>query len=151
MLLELFSVLRPQRLKYPMNFGEWELHRELQERREPMEPLARLEQQEHLEQVRLDVCYQDADVKIIGAGSGLDSAQSGPTHQPTEDISMMRSLPNMRVACPADPLEAAALPKILCASSKPFYVKLGRGKEPTLHAQMPGMEIGGMLPLYSTV
>lgn len=101
-----------------------------------------------LEQIRVDICYQNLDVKIIGMGNGLDYAQSGPTHQPTEDIGMMRSLPNIRVACPADPLEAGALPGVLCKTPSPAYVKLGRGNEPSIHQLPPDMAIGGALPLF---
>jgi transketolase len=100
------------------------------------------------EQIRLDICYHNANVKIIGIGSGLDYGQSGSTHQATEDISIMRSLPNMQVVCPADPLEAAALPKILANIDRPVFVRLGRGKEPLVHNTPPSMEPGKAIKIY---
>jgi transketolase len=94
------------------------------------------------EQVRLDVCYQEADVKIVGSGGGLDYGQSGPTHQATEDVAVMRSLPNMKVVCPCDPYEASALPFLLSKTKGPVFVRLGRGKEPKMHSSAPSMQIG---------
>jgi len=87
------------------------------------------------EQTRIDVCYNNRDVKIIGAGQGFDYGVSGPTHFATDDISIMRALPNMSVVCPADAIEAAALPHELLASSSPAYIRLGRGGEHPIHNQ----------------
>jgi transketolase len=95
-----------------------------------------------LEQIKVDVCYQNADVKVIGVGGGLDYPQFGSTHHSTEDISVMRSLHNMSVVCPSDPMEAAALPEALLKMRTPVYVRLGRGKEPMIHKQPPKMEPG---------
>jgi transketolase len=95
-----------------------------------------------LEQTRVDVCYQNTDVKLIGVGGGLDYAQSGATHQSIEDIGVMRSLPNMSVVCPADSQEAAALPEALYGIRTPVYVRLGRGREPVVHKSPVRMEIG---------
>jgi len=100
------------------------------------------------EQVRLDVCYHNANVKIIGVGSGLDYGQSGPTHQATEDICVMRALPNMQVACPADPVEAAALPEAINQIKTPVFVRLGRGKEPVVHKKAPEMKAGKALSVF---
>lgn len=94
------------------------------------------------EQVRLDICYHNANVKIIGCGSGLDYGPSGTSHQPTEDIGVMRMLPSMSVVCPADPLESAALPELLKSINTPVFVRLGRGNEPKIHKTAPKMEIG---------
>jgi len=101
------------------------------------------------EQTRVDVCYQDADVKLIGVGGGLDYAQSGTSHHSIEDISVMRSLPNMSVVCPGDPLEAAALPEILVKMGRPAYVRLGRGKEPVVHKQKPPMAVGKGIGVFN--
>lgn len=92
-----------------------------------------------LEQIRVDVCYQDLNVKIIGVGGGLDYAQSGTTHHSVEDISIMKSLPNMNVVCPADPTQARSLPVTLAKFNSPAYVRLGRGKEPQMHSENPIM------------
>ena len=101
------------------------------------------------EQTRIDVCYQDADVKLIGVGGGLDYAQSGTSHHSIEDISVMRSLPNISVVCPGDPLEAAILPSVLAKMGKPAYIRLGRGKEPVVHKRAPFMEVGKAIGVFN--
>lgn len=59
-----------------------------------------------LEWIRNDICYHDADVKIIAVGGGFSYGQLGMSHHATEDIAVMRAMPNMRVYVPADPSEA---------------------------------------------
>lgn len=59
-----------------------------------------------LDQVRVDLCYQNLNVKLIGVGAGYVSSTWGPTHHSIEDIAVMRSLPNMRVLSPSDQFEA---------------------------------------------
>jgi len=54
----------------------------------------------------------------------------------------MRALPNISVVCPADPVEAAALPAVLARTASPAYVRLGRGHEPKVHQRRPSMEVG---------
>src|SRR5215472_10399304 len=61
-----------------------------------------------LEQIRNDICYHDCDVKIVAVGGGLAYGSLGMSHHATEDIAVMRALPNMTVLAPNDPLEAAA-------------------------------------------
>ena len=56
------------------------------------------------EQIRDDVCNQNANVKLVGSGGGLTYGSLGPTHHAVEDISIMRSLANMVVICPGDPI-----------------------------------------------
>ena len=60
------------------------------------------------EQVRIDVCFQNLPVVIIGLGGGLTYAPLGPTHYICEDISILRCLPNMTIVCPADQAEVMA-------------------------------------------
>src|SRR5579864_1965493 len=61
-----------------------------------------------LEQVRNDVCYHKANVKIVAVGGGLSYGALGMTHHATEDLAIMRALPEMVVVAPGDPREAAA-------------------------------------------
>src|SRR6202043_803040 len=56
-----------------------------------------------LEQIRVDVCYHNVPVVIVGTGSGLSYASLGATHHSCEDIGLLRLLPNMTVVCPGDP------------------------------------------------
>jgi transketolase len=61
-----------------------------------------------LEQIRTDVCYHEAPVTIVAVGAGLAYAGLGPTHHACEDISFLRSIPNMVVICPGDAFEVRA-------------------------------------------
>jgi len=94
------------------------------------------------EQVRNDVCYQDADVKIVGVGGGLAYGTLGPTHHAREDIALMTSLPNMTVVCPGDPIETELLTKLSVSHQGPMYIRLGRGGDPVIHQSRPDVEIG---------
>lgn len=82
------------------------------------------------EQVKNDVCYQNVDVNIIGVGGGFSYGPYGNTHCSIEDIAVMRVLPNMKVVCPANPLETEQLTKQILNMCGPFYMRIGRGKEP---------------------
>lgn len=82
------------------------------------------------EQVKNDVCYQNVDVNIIGVGGGFIYGPYGNTHCSVEDVAVMRVLPNMKIVCPANPLEAEQLTKQILKMSGPTYMRIGRGKEP---------------------
>lgn len=88
-----------------------------------------------LEQIRNDVCYHDADVKIVSVGGGFSYGQLGMSHFATEDLAIMRALPNMVVVSPSDPWEAAELTRQISARRGPTYLRLdksaaGLGEEP---------------------
>lgn len=82
------------------------------------------------EQIKNDVCYQNLDVTLIGIGGGLIYGPYANTHCSIEDIAIMRVLPNMKIVCPANPLEATLLTKQLLTIKGPTYMRIGRGKEP---------------------
>jgi len=94
------------------------------------------------EQVRNDICIQNLKVRIIGAGGGLCYGSAGPTHHSIEDISIMRSLPNMTVICPGDPLEAELAVRRSENYPGPLYIRLGKSKEPAVHSCIQGFKIG---------
>jgi len=85
------------------------------------------------EQIRNDVCYQNVDVKLIGVGAGFSYGTLGSTHHAIEDISIMRSLPNMTVVCPGDPKEAEAVIRESVKHRGPLYIRLGKGGEVSVH------------------
>jgi len=89
------------------------------------------------EQVKNDVCYQNLDVNIIGVGGGFIYGPYGNTHCSIEDIAVMRVLPNMKIICPANPLETEQLTKQLLTISGPSYMRIGRGKEPMPQEEYP--------------
>lgn len=82
------------------------------------------------EQVKNDVCYQNIDVNIIGVGGGFIYGPYGNTHCSIEDVAVMRVLPNMKIVCPANPLETEQLTQQVLKMTGPTYMRIGRGKEP---------------------
>lgn len=89
-----------------------------------------------LEQIRNDICYPNANVKIIVVGGGFAYGQLGMSHHATEDLAVMRALPNMRVYSPADPTEAVEVIRRANSVHGPCYIRLGKGGEPELHPEM---------------
>ena len=78
------------------------------------------------EQIRTTIAINDRPVVIVGSHTGVNVGPDGATHQMTEDISMMRSLPNMAVFAPGDIFEARELAKKLADFDHPAYVRLPR-------------------------
>jgi transketolase len=94
------------------------------------------------EQIRVDACYHNAPVIIVGTGSGLSYAELGPTHHSLEDMAILRTLPGMRVMAPCD---AAELRQALAAALKedgPVYIRIGKKGEPVIYPQPPDLRIG---------
>ena len=98
-----------------------------------------------LEQIRNDVCYHNANVKIVIIGGGLAYGALGVSHQATEDIAIMRALPNMVVVCPADFAEAEAAVHAMLAYPGPVYYRCGYKQEPPIHAGPISFELGRAL------
>lgn len=98
-----------------------------------------------LEQIRNDVCYHGLGVTIVSVGTGLAYGSLGYTHHAVEDISILRSLPGMRVYSPADALECAAAVDEILADPSPAYLRLGKNKEPLMHAAQPDLSTGAPL------
>lgn len=86
-----------------------------------------------LEQVRNDVCYHNANVKIVAVGGGLAYGALGATHHATEDLAILRALPRMVVVAPGDPVEAEAATRAVTAHAGPCYLRLGRAGEAKVH------------------
>jgi transketolase len=90
-----------------------------------------------LEQIRTDVCYHEAPVTIVAVGAGLAYAGLGPTHHACEDISFLRSIPNMVVICPADAHEVRGAMRAAMQQDRPVYIRMGKKGEPLVHAAVP--------------
>ncbi|MGH2363545.1 MAG: transketolase family protein, partial [Chloroflexota bacterium] len=95
-----------------------------------------------LEQIRVDVCYHQAPVTIVGIGAGLAYAANGATHHSLEDIAFLRLLPEMTVVCPGDERELRPLMGQALALGAPVYFRLGKSGEPVVHGCVPEVEIG---------
>jgi len=96
-----------------------------------------------LEQVRNDICYHKANVKIISVGGGVAYGSLGYTHYGVEDLSIMSSLPGIVVAAPADPAEAGEIARLACNSYGPWYIRLGKNGEPLIHDKLPRQDRPG--------
>lgn len=95
-----------------------------------------------LEMVRTHICYGGANVKLMGAYAGLSDSFDGPTHHSIIDISVMRSLPNMSVVVPSDPI---AMKKLLFQAAEwpmPVFFRLCRNEVPVLFDEQYKPRIG---------
>jgi len=95
-----------------------------------------------LEQIRNDVCYHDANVKIVAVGGGMAYGSLGMTHHATEDLAIMRAMPNMVVLAPNDPVEAKLATRAAVEHRGPVYLRLGKQGEKRVHATDPEFRIG---------
>ncbi len=96
-----------------------------------------------LEQIRVDVCYHDVPVIIVGVGSGLSYASLGATHHSCEDIAFLRALPNMTIFAPGDPIEVRGAVRAALNCEGPVYIRMGKKNEPVVHNETPIMKPGG--------
>lgn len=95
-----------------------------------------------LEQIRVDVCYQNLNVKIVGIGGGLAYGVQGTTHHAIEDMAIMRALPNMTVISPSDPVEAGKATTAIAGHAGPVYLRLVREAEPRVSREDREFVIG---------
>jgi len=102
-----------------------------------------------LEQIRNDVCYHDANVKIVSIGGGFCYGPLGVSHHATEDLAVMRAIPNLVVVAPGDTTEAGLATRAVCEHKGPCYLRLGRGGEPQVHAQAPEFVLGEAINIVS--
>jgi transketolase len=100
-----------------------------------------------MEQIRVDVCYHDVPVTIVGTGSGLAYASLGATHHSCEEMGMLRLLPGMAVLAPADEWEVRAALKAALAHPHPVYIRIGKKGEPIVHKSEPEFTIGKAIPM----
>lgn len=98
-----------------------------------------------LEQVRNDVCYHGANVVVVAVGGGMAYGALGASHHATEDIAILRSLPNLTVVAPGDPTETIAATRAVGAGIGPAYLRLGRAGEPIVHAEPIDWQLGKAL------
>ncbi len=89
------------------------------------------------EQVRNSLCYMNLPVILTGIGCGLTYAPAGMTHYSVEDLGIARTLPNLTVLSPCDPLEAVAAAEYALAADNPVYVRIAKSGEPNLHHTRP--------------
>lgn len=95
-----------------------------------------------LEQIRNDCAYHNANVKIVCVGGGFVYGSLGMSHHATEDIAIMRALPNVVVMAPGDLVEAECATRAIANYPGTCYLRLGRGGEKRIHKKIENFEIG---------
>lgn len=101
------------------------------------------------EQIRTTIAYNNSNVKIVGAHAGISVGPDGATHQMTEDIGIMRALPNMVVIAPCDVHEARKVALAAARYSGPIYFRIGRSETPVITSAESPFEIGKAELMYT--
>lgn len=96
------------------------------------------------DQIRVSVCYANANVKIVGSHAGLTVGPDGASHQALEDIAITRVLPGITVVVPCDALEAKKATIALAKMKGPAYLRLSRTATPVVTTEETPFEIGKM-------
>ncbi len=95
-----------------------------------------------IEQIRNDCAYHNANVKVVCVGGGFVYGSLGMSHHATEDLAMMRALPDVTVLAPGDLVEAEHATKAIYKQQGTCYLRLGRGGEKRIHEKLENFEIG---------
>lgn len=99
------------------------------------------------EQIVLDLCLHNVNVRLIGNGGGLVYAPLGPTHLAIEDVAILRALPNMTIVAPADADEMRRLMPLTVEHKGPIYIRLAKGDDPIVTTDDVPFEIGKAIPM----
>jgi len=94
------------------------------------------------DQLRVSVCYSQANVKVAGAHTGISVGPDGATHQALEDVAITRVLPNIIVEVPCDAIEARKTVRALGTMLGPAYFRLGRSKTPIITTEQTPFAVG---------
>lgn len=100
-----------------------------------------------LEQIRNDCAYHQANVKIVCVGGGFVYGSLGMSHHATEDLAIMRALPNVTVLAPGDLVEAEQSTHAIYQHPGTCYLRLGRGGEKRIHEGIDDFQIGKAIPI----
>jgi transketolase len=99
------------------------------------------------EQVALDLCLHNVNVRLIGNGGGLVYAPLGPTHEAIEDMAIMRAIPNMTIVAPADAEEMCRFMPLTVDHQGPIYIRLAKGYDPIVTNPDVPFVIGKAVPM----
>lgn len=99
------------------------------------------------EQILLDLCLHQVNVRLIGNGGGLVYAPLGPTHLAFEDLAAMRAIPNMTIVAPADADEMRRLMPQTVDYQGPIYIRLAKGFDPIVTSDNNPFQIGKAMPM----
>ena len=101
-----------------------------------------------LEQIRNDCAYHNANVKIVCIGGGFVYGSLGMSHHATEDIAILRALPDVVVMAPGDLVEAQEATKAIAQYKGTCYLRLGRGGEKRIHDRIEHFQIGKAIRVH---
>ena len=101
------------------------------------------------DQVRVSICYSEANVKIVGAHAGISVGPDGATHQALEDVAITRVLPNMTVVVPTDSVETKKATIAISKHRGPSYIRFGREKTPVITKDETPFELGKAIPILA--
>ena len=99
------------------------------------------------DQIRNSICYQNGNVKVIGAHGGITVGEDGASHQALEDISLMRGLPNMTVIVPGDYNQTRQAVKFAAEHKGPVYIRLSRMNVPEIYDENYTLDINKAVTL----
>jgi transketolase len=94
------------------------------------------------DQIRMDICYNNLNVKLAATHAGITVGEDGASAQCLEDIAIMRVLPNMKVLCPMDTIEAKKATRAMLTEKGPFYIRLSRAPLPVVTDDSTPFTIG---------
>lgn len=94
------------------------------------------------EQAKVDVAYNETNVKLIGVSAGVSYGPLGATHTSLHDFAGMRSLPGLRVLAPSDAVQTRKLTALLCRLDGPAYMRVGRGDVEEIYPADETFELG---------
>jgi transketolase len=101
------------------------------------------------EQIRNDVDYHKLPVTVVAVGGGLAYGPLGYSHHAVQDYALMRTMPNMLIAAPGDPMETRACMRYLVSNPGPSYLRLGKAGEPCFHEKPPVVNPGAWLEVHA--
>lgn len=89
-----------------------------------------------MEQIRYDICYHNLNVKIVAVGGGYAYGSLGASHHATEELGMLRTIPNLVVCSPGDPIETKVITEFSAQNDGPCYIRIGKAGEPSVHSNL---------------
>jgi len=100
-----------------------------------------------LEQIKIDVCHDKLAVIFIGDGAGFVYSHLGTSHQSTEDIAVIRSIPNINILSPADRFEMISCVNLAYSLEESVYLRMGKSDVGDIHQDTPQLKLGDLLPI----
>ncbi|WP_055076149.1 transketolase family protein [Pseudanabaena sp. 'Roaring Creek'] len=95
-----------------------------------------------LEQIKLDICYEQLPVVFIGDGAGVVYSTLGSSHQSTEDMAVLRAIPYINIFSPCDRYEMEQCMNLALRSLQPSYIRMGKADLPQIHSSLPNFQVG---------